>query len=371
MRTDSRRIGGLVLGVVAVLVVAAVLVAGAVVPGGATKARADTRDPYVLSVYLNGVWNKKGKLISGKRVKRYTLSQLETLPAFAGYAGWMNSVGNFTPSTGGPEDVTGVKVSDVLQDALASNGGWTAQRSVDIETPDHYPGTHSYDQITNLTGFTMYDATTKQIVTDLQGPLAAILVYSDPAQQVMPPDKGPLRFMIADQQDENAMMTGSDSPYNVIGLNVRDFTPQEWQLKLVGLRRNGTKPTRTFSRNNFEGCSAPGCHGAAFKVSGQQWTGTPLYLLMGEVDGGRDMTYNAKLARKGYRIRLYPTSGKPVTISSKVTVERSSVLVANAVDGAVPGTGLFPLRLVGPPKYVPASKYVGRITKIVMLPWKS
>ena len=59
-----------------------------------------------------------------------------------------------------------------------------------------------------------------------------------------------------------------------------------------------------------------------------------------------------------------------MTISSKVTVRRSSVLVANAVDGAAPVTGLYPLRLVGPPKYVPASKYLGRITKIVMLPMK-
>jgi hypothetical protein len=350
-----------------VLAVAAVLVAGAAIPGGATKARAD--DPIVLTVYHNGVWDSQGTLTSGTLVKQYTLTQLEALPAFAGYAGYMNSVGNFTPSTGGPEAVTGVKVLDVLTDAFPGTG-LTAQQSVDIQTPDLYPGTHSYDQIANLTGFTMYDWPTKQIMTGLQGPLAAILVYSDPEQHVMPPDHGPLRFMIADQQNEYAMMAGSDSPYNVIGLNVRDFTPQEWQLKLVGLKRNGAKPTRTFSRNHFESCSAPGCHGAAFTVSGQQWTGTPLYLLVGEVDGGRDMTYSAALARKGYRIRLYSASGTSVTISSKVTVRRSSVLVANAVDGAAPVTGLYPLRLVGPPKYVPASKYLGRITKIVMLPMK-
>jgi len=359
MRTDSRRIGGLVLATVAVLVVAAVLLVGALIPGGTTKARADAPDAIVLTVYLNGVW-----------VKAYTLTQLEALPAFTGNAGFMNSVGNLTPKTG-PEAVTGVKVLEVLADAFPGTG-LTVTQSVDVHAPDNYGHQWSYDQMTTLTGFVMYDATTKQAVTvtDLQGPLAAILVYSDPQKNVMPADAGPLRFMIADQTSEKAMMTGSDSIKNVSTLNVIDAPLNEWQLKLVGLKKNGSKPTRTFTRNNFEGCSAPGCHGAAFTVSGQQWTGTPLYLLMGEVDGGRDMTYNAKLARKGYRIRLYPTSGKPVTISSKVTVKRSSVLVANAVDGTVPGTDLFPLRLVGPPKYVPANKYLGRITKIVMLPMK-
>ena len=368
MRADARHIG-VVLAIVTVLVVAAVLVAGAFMPGGTTKARAD--DPIVLTVYHNGVWNSSGTLTSGTMVKQYTLADLEALPAFAGYAGFMNSANDFTPATGGPEAVTGVKISDVLADAFPGSG-LTAAQSVDVHAPDGYGQTYTYDQINNLTGFTMYDATSSQVVTDLQGPLAAILVYSDPGQNVMPADEGPLRFMIADQQDENAMMVGSDSTYDVTELNVRDFSPPDWQLQLVGLKKNGVAPTRTLTRNDFQGCAAPDCHGAAFKVSGQEWTGTPLYLLVGEVDGGKTtMTYNATLARKGYRIRLYSASGKSVTISSKVTVKRSSVLVADEVAGAVPGTDFYPLRLVGPTKYVPKSNYLGDITKIVMLPKKS
>jgi len=106
-----------VLAIVAVLVVAAILGAGAVIPGGTGKARAATGDPVVLAVYANGVWDGSGTLTSGSLVKQYTLADLEALPAFAGCAGFMNSVGNLTPKTG-PEAVTGVKVLDVLANAF-------------------------------------------------------------------------------------------------------------------------------------------------------------------------------------------------------------------------------------------------------------
>ena len=93
---------------------------------------------------------------------------------------------------------------------------------------------------------------------------------------------------------------------------------------------------------------------------------------MGVVDGGashKGHSYNAALARKGYRIRLYDAAGKYVTISSKVTPRRDSIVLANQVGGAVLGTGYYPLRLVGPTKFVPASKRLGRIVRIRMLPW--
>jgi hypothetical protein len=92
-------------------------------------------------------------------------------------------------------------------------------------------------------------------------------------------------------------------------------------------------------------------------------------MLIGQVDGGKDMTYNAALARKGYRIRLYSATGKTVTLDSRATVRRSSIVVANSAGGALV-TKYYPLRLVGPAKYVPASKRLGGITKIVMLPLK-
>jgi len=59
------------------------------------------------------------------------------------------------------------------------------------------------DLLVNFTGITMYDATTRLAVPAPAGPLAAVLVYSDPAGVVMPAASGPLRFFIADATNEN------------------------------------------------------------------------------------------------------------------------------------------------------------------------
>ena len=339
-----------------VLAVVAVFVAAAVVPGGASQARAV--DPVVLTVNHNGTF-----------VKSYTQSDLAALGAYSGYAGIINSGGVVT----GPDPVQGVALKVVLADALGATA-FTAQQSLDIYSPSPAPyiQTLTYAQVEEASPstFVMTDATTKQPVTTLADTLSSVLVWaSGNPLTTLPADQGPLRFYVADAQNDNVVMVGSMSVFDVTQLNVRDQVLPPWNVKLVGLKINGTRPTDTIDQNTYQSCSAEGCHGAVWKsAAGQRFTGVPLYLLMGEVDGGKDMTYNAALARAGYRIRLYNAAGKYVTLSSKVTVRRSSVLVANGVSGAALGAATYPLRLVGPTKYVPSSQRLGSITKIVMLP---
>ena len=57
-----------------------------------------------------------------------------------------------------------------------------------MSVPDPYDATFSYDQLVNLTGFTMYNATSKNpvAISSLMGPLGALLIYSDPLQRLMP-----------------------------------------------------------------------------------------------------------------------------------------------------------------------------------------
>ena len=339
------------------LAVAAVFVAGAFAPGGVSRAGAS--DPVVLEVDHNGTF-----------VKSYTQSDLAALGAYAGYAGIMKSTGTVI----GPDPVQGVKLSVVLNDALGATG-FTDKQSFDVYSPNPEPyiQTLTYGQVANASpsNFDMYDAKTKQQVSTLAGSLASVLVWAsgDPLEP-LPSDDGPLRFYVADNLlSDNAVMVGSMSVFDVSKLNVRDQVLSSWKLKLVGLKVHGKKPTKTIDQNTFQACSAQGCHGSVWKTAaGKRWTGVPLYLLMGEVDGGKDMTYNAALARKGYRIRIYSTKGHSVTISSKVTVRRSSVIVANGLSGAALSDLYYPLRLVGPKKFVPKSKSLGRISKIVMLP---
>ena len=156
---------------------------------------------------------------NGTPVKAYTLAQLQALAPFSGIAGYFKS-----GAATGPDAVTGVKVTDIVADALGTP--LTTAESVDVADvgPSPYDKTFTEDQLVNFTGFTMYDATTNDPVTiaSLTGPLAAVLVYSDPTGAVMPTAKGPLRFFIADAtpSDNVVMSPSSASVSSVNQLNV-------------------------------------------------------------------------------------------------------------------------------------------------------
>jgi len=340
------------LGAVAIvaLVLLAVAAAGAVVPGGTPKAAA--ADSVVLTVKHDGVM-----------VKEYTLADVKALTPYVGYAGFITSGG----TVNGPDAVTGVRITDVLQDAFST--AMTSGQSVDVHASDDYGMTYSYNQIVNGTPFDMINAVTKQVEAARARP-AAVLVYIREGAP-LPADDGAFRFYAAQLTDVGQVMDGSLSVYDVSTLNLRDQALPEWGLKLVGLKIKGKRQTITEPRNAIEGCSRPGCHGSSRVISGNRWSGVPLWRLMGVVDGGarhKGHSYNAALARRGYRIRFFNAAGRCVTISSKGTAYRNGIVMANQVNGAVPGTKYYPLRLVGPAKYVPGSKRLGRIVKIVMLP---
>lgn len=342
----------------ALLAIVAVIVAGAVASSRAAPAAA--AGPVVLTVKHNGT-----------AVKTYTLDDMKALPVYSGYAGFITSGG----TVHGPDPVTGVKVADVLQDAFGA--AMTTEQSVDVHAPDDYGMTYTYGQIVEGTPFEMINATTKQVEPS-KAALSSILVYArngiplEPFDTATGDGEGPLRFYIAQLTDENQIMDGSLSVSGVSTLNLRDQALPEWSLKLVGLKIRGVRQVVKESRNAIEGCSRPGCHGSGRTISGVRWRGVPLWRLLGVVDGGarhKGHSYNATLARKGYRIRLFNAAGKYVTISSKITPYRNGIVLANQARGAVLKSRYYPLRLVGPAKWIPSSKRLGRIVKIKMLPW--
>ena len=208
----ARRVLALAWGVLG-LALAAVLVIGLLAPvsasaGGKHKPRSRS---IVLQVDYNGI-----------PVRAYTVAQLQALTPFPGYAGFMKSTGTII----GPDAVTSTRVTDIVADALGTP--LTASESVDVadaDPTDPYDVTLSYDQLVNLTGFAMYNATTGNpvAISSLTGPLATLLVYSDPLQRVMPAaTAGPLRFMIVDATSENVVMYSQASVYHVNFLNVID-----------------------------------------------------------------------------------------------------------------------------------------------------
>jgi hypothetical protein len=354
----SRHRIGIGAAAIVILVLLAIAIAGAVVPGGTPQAAA--ADPIVLTVQHEGAV-----------VKTYTMTDIQALTAYSGYAGFKTDGGTVS----GPDPVTGVSLVTVLQDAGFT---MTSGQSLDVRAPDSFGGTLGYGMVVNGAPYGMFNATTKA-AESAKETLAAILVYLRDGVALVPFDaahpkgEGPLRFYMAQTDNENQVMAGSDSVKGVSILNLRDDAVTDWELKLVGLKIKGKRQVATENRLAMQTCATPNCHKSGWSAQGgaYAWTGVPLWRLMGIVDGGRShygTSYNATLARKGYRIRLYNTAGKYVTISSKGTVRRDRIIMANQLDGAALDTKYAPLRLLGPAKYVPGSKRLGRIVKIVMLP---
>ena len=210
----SKRREGIAISLVVAPVAAMILLVGLFLPGtsaAGASSLARSSSSSVLQVELNGVL-----------VKQYSLDQLEALTPFAGYAGYLHGAG----AVAGPDAVTGTPVSDIVADSVG--GPLADAESVEVaEVPlsSGYEQTFTASQLLDpLDGFTLYDATTLNTITPstLTGTLAALLIYSDPAQNVMPSDAGPLRFVIADSKAENAVMTGKYSVSQVNQLNVID-----------------------------------------------------------------------------------------------------------------------------------------------------
>jgi hypothetical protein len=201
----------IIVATVAALAAVGIVLAGALVPGATGKAEATpaptpTAAP-VLTVERNGVV-----------AKSYTLDQVEAFTPFAGFAGYAGKAAH------GPDAVTASKLTDVATDALGTP--ITAVESVVVAEVDATPYAQTFtgaQLLDPLSGFTMSDATTLTPIaaSNLTGPLAAVLVYSDPLLNVMPVANGPLRFFVADATSENAVMSGK---YSVSCANVINIT---------------------------------------------------------------------------------------------------------------------------------------------------
>jgi len=346
MTRHKRLIGAALL----LLAVCAVAVAGAFTPGGPPQARA--ADGVALTIT-----GSEGQVV------QLTLADLQALPAYTGYAGMINSAGTITP----PEPVKGVLFTDLL--ALA--GGMTDQNTLDVLASDNYSMPFSYNQVANG-AFTVYNGTTGE-QEDPKSPVSTVLIYERNGEAIGGGDDGgPLRLAVCQAENVNQVADGHWLVKWVDRLTVRAAS-KPWKVRMYGLRRaNGTRQTATLDRGSFFSCAAPGCHGATWvSPTAKSWSGVPLFLIIGKVDGGKSHdygAYNEALALKGYRIKLVNASGKSVIIKSRAIRNRWRIVLANKLQGVELTAKYYPLRLVGPSRYVPTYKYLGRITKIVLLP---
>lgn len=266
--------------------------------------------------------------------KALTMADLQAMTAYEGQAGIKSSTGRITL----PSMQKGV----LLEDLIDLVGGLDPEYGINVVAKDGYGMTISYDQIKN-SDFIAYDPATGEERT-MEEPLKVIVAYEQDGKAISEQD-GPLRLAFISPKNNQVV----DGHWAVKWVTRIELQPlgAEWGLELHGAIDD------TIDRNTFQSCSAPGCHQATWiDEEGQQWTGTPLYLLAGRVDD--EIKHDGPaffdlLAQLGYNIQVVASDGYSTTLEiSRVAYSDNNILLASQVDGAALPEKYFPLRLVGP-----------------------
>ena len=337
-------------GLVAAALAAAVVLAGVAVPGGTPQAAA--ADPVVLTVTGNG------------QTKTFTMAELQALPVYAGVAGIINSAGTVTM----PQPVKGVTVTDLMK----AVGGIPDGQSVDVTAIDDYGMTFTYAEVVSGT-FPVYNVTTKAEEA-AKAPTSLVLLYEQSGAAITPAPEGegPLRLAVCQPTDVGQVAAGHLDVKWVNRVGLRNAVVP-WEVKMYGLKdKKGDRQTYTLDRATYDSCATPGCHGSAWTDTATEktWTGVPLFLCIGKVDGGKGHggygAYNEALALKGYRIKLTSATGATAIIGSRTIRNDERIILANKLMGSDLGPDYYPLRLVGPK--IGEKNFVGQITTIQLLP---
>jgi DMSO/TMAO reductase YedYZ molybdopterin-dependent catalytic subunit len=121
-------------------------------------------------------------------------------------------------------------------------------------------------------------------------------------------------------------------------------------------------------RGTFESCTAPGCHQATWTDDrAREWSGVPLWLLLGYVDDEMkhgDDAYLEALAEAGYPVDVVAADGYTVTFDSTRLHHNENILVADKMNGNPLEDKDFPLRLVG--SDLQGNEMVGQIAQILL-----
>ena len=133
-----------------------------------------------------------------------------------------------------------------------------------------------------------------------------------------------------------------------------DWGP-DWNITLTGYINE------TMTRDSFiEGATCPDTNHTATWTDGEnhEWTGIPLWLLVGRVDDSErhgPEAYNATLADEGYTVWVKASDGYMNSLDSSIIKYNNEVIVAYSYDGghlpiaeSPEDKTYFPLRVVGP-----------------------
>ena len=285
--------------------------------------------------------------------KTLTMDDVKNLPSVEGYAGIKSSTGKITP----PAKFKAVAVTELAKLV----GGLDDKSGVSFIGSDGYEMTMSAAQITGGSLIAYDVATGDEKKLDEQ--LVVALAYEVDGKPLNQQSDGDFR-LVALTQKNNQVTDGHWSVKWITKVQVKTLGA-EWSLHLKGAIED------TVDRGSFESCAAANCHGVTWKDDkAQEWSGVPLYLLVGRVDDTNKHgtgAFNRELATKGYQVEVVGSDGAKVTLDAAQILDRKDIMVAVKVNGNPLGEQDFPLRLVG--AGLQGSDMVGKITDInVMLP---
>ncbi len=142
----------------------------------------------------------------------------------------------------------------------------------------------------------------------------------------------------------DAITTGADRVKNIAGINLLDVPViQTWTIQLSGATEY------TMSQTEFE--SGVNCeHSATFTNTDGEYSGMPLWFLVGWVDDSIQHgpgAFNDALAAAGYMVKVTAADGYSYTFTSTDVANNNGIIVANKLNGDYLPDSSYPLRLTG------------------------
>ena len=271
------------------------------------------------------------ELIGPDTTLSFTMADLKALPAREGMAGIKSSTGKITL----PNKFKGVALEDLADQV----GGLSKDMGVNIVAEDGYSISYSYDQIMNGT-FIAYNPVSGDELKE-HDPLKAIIAYEMNGQPLNVDMDGTLRLVIISEKDNQV----TDGHWSIKWVNKVEVRPMiaDWVLAV-----NGAIETE-IDRASFESCVS--CHEATWTDDvGQVWKGIELWRLMGYADDAvkhEGWSYDVKLAKSGYDVRIVAADGFETTVWSDDADRNHDWIVAMLVDDAQLEEKNFPLKFVG------------------------
>ncbi|MBC7120605.1 MAG: hypothetical protein H5T33_03375 [Candidatus Methanosuratus sp.] len=265
--------------------------------------------------------------------KILTSTDIATLPQYTSLGGLVTSAGSISRVL----NYTGVPLSTLCE----MLGGFNSSISLLVTAADGYSLAYSYEELVG--NVTTYDPVTGDEVPHNE-PLTPILAYFVNGTTPLPSSDGPLRLVYVGP--EGLTTDGHNWIKNVVKIELRPAV-EEYTLILNGTGVNGL--LELMDRATFE--SGVNCHGESWvDDKGTNWTGIPLWYLVGRVDDSNkheDRAFNRTLADTGYNVMIIAEDGFAISLNSSFVKLNYNILLANLQNGTELDTKYWPLRLVG------------------------